>query len=401
MLKNISRDLNDFLLPKDIKCDSEYEKDLKLYLEKYFCKVEWILSDYIAYSKCRSACSKCLSNIKKNIDLINKCIQCYYNGQIREAYNCIKDVVEAYLHSPFIVASIDENYAFRGAAPKNLRSSTYSGERYESMYENMQAHKLSFFKARVRSENIMTKDMLHIPFDKRGLVATQRFSIAGLPCIYLSTTSYGTWLELDSPKANEFQVSSYKIPNNLKILNLCIWQDLINGKSSIIESEKEWYECLSCFEIFPLVIATSYHVNEKDRKFKSEYIVSQLVMQVCNELEIDGVAYLSKRIGDSEAYPQAVNLAIAIPYNEGTLYWNRSDEVLLTKPVKFSDYCEKKIFKNKEHYLSYVNEIYKDTVWNDVTLDDKKIPYTDTKFSEFDEYLLGQQFFRYTEICNK
>lgn len=63
-------------------------------------------------------------------------------------------------------------------------------------------------------------------------------------------------------------------------------------------------------------------------------------MQVANEFEIDGVAYLSKKIKDVFAYPQGVNLAILIPYNvdSTSLYWNRSSEVLLTNPVRYSDF---------------------------------------------------------------
>lgn len=99
--------------------------------------------------------------------------------------------------------------------------------------------------------------------------------------MYLSATSFGTWLEIGLPEAEYFQVSSFTI-----------------------ENEYEKNMVLSSLEIFPLVIATSYHVSEMNRKFKSEYIISQIIMQVCNELNIDGVAYLSKRMPDFYAYPQ-------------------------------------------------------------------------------------------------
>ena len=99
----------------------------------------------------------------------------------------------------------------------------------------MLEHSLSFYRARIGVEKIKGKDMLHIPFNKRGVVDTQRFSISGLPCLYLSTTSFGTWLELGLPEAEYFQVSSFKIPKDLKVLNLCIQQHTINGMSNFIE----------------------------------------------------------------------------------------------------------------------------------------------------------------------
>lgn len=49
---------------------------------------------------------------------------------------------------------------------------------------------------------------------------------------------------------------------------------------------------------------TSFQVKEMKRNFKSEYIISQLLMQVVNELDIDRIAYLSKKMVDIYAYPQ-------------------------------------------------------------------------------------------------
>ena len=219
--------------------------------------------------------------------------------------------------------------------------------------------------------------------------------------MYLSTSSFGAWLELGLPEAEYFQVSSFKIPKNLKVLNLCIQQHLINGMSSYIENDYEKNIVLSSLEIFPLIIATSYHVSETDRKFKSEYIISQIIMQVCNELNIDGVAYLSKRMLDYYAYPQAINLAIAIPYNEKCLYWQRANEILLTKPIRFSDFLRERIDNNIENqnFNSYVNEIYKDGEHNEIVLAGNIEKYTMTKHSAFDEYLLKQEFYNFSEIC--
>lgn len=80
------------------------------------------------------------------------------------------------------------------------------------------------------------------------MVSTQRFSIPGVPCLYLGTTSYVCWLEMDKPHDSEFNV-----------------------------------------------YATSFSIKNKERKFKSEYIVSQLIMQCLSELLIDGIAYASKK----------------------------------------------------------------------------------------------------------
>lgn len=400
-MTNIAVDLNDFPLPRVVTYDYEYSEDLYKYLDKYATHIK---------SKVGEMYRDTVNTMDSNILQIKRCIASYYNGKISEAYNCIKNILQQYVKSPFIVAMIDENYAFRGSAVEKIRPEIYSDGQYDEEYGKMLEHSLSFYRARIGVEKIKGKDMLHIPFNKRGVVDTQRFSISGLPCLYLSTTSFGTWLELGLPEAEYFQVSSFKIPQNLKVLNLCIQQHTINGMSSFIENDEEENMLLSSLEIFPLIMATSYHVSEKNRKFKSEYIISQITMQVCKELNIDGIAYLSKRMPDSYAYPQAVNLAVAIPYNTKTLYWQRASEIQLTQPIRFSDFIENIINKHdsdfienkheKLNYNSYVNEIYKDDDGGDIILAGTIMKYIETRHSAFDEYLLEQEFHNFSDFCN-
>lgn len=56
----------------------------------------------------------------------------------------------------------------------------------------------SFFRARTHSGNgkFTYEDMFHIPFDKRGIVKTQRYSFPGYPCLYVGATTYACWEEL-------------------------------------------------------------------------------------------------------------------------------------------------------------------------------------------------------------
>ncbi|EKY1899196.1 hypothetical protein OM371_004703, partial [Salmonella enterica subsp. enterica serovar Lille] len=55
---------------------------------------------------------------------------------------------------------------------------------------------------RVRKSDSSIKDrkeMFHIPFSMRHLVNAQRYSVAGLPCLYLGSSLYVCWLEMDKP----------------------------------------------------------------------------------------------------------------------------------------------------------------------------------------------------------
>lgn len=54
------------------------------------------------------------------------------------------------------------------------------------------------YKARASSSNyLLGKDeMFHIPYDKRSKIGNQRYSVSGMPCLYLASSSYVCWEEL-------------------------------------------------------------------------------------------------------------------------------------------------------------------------------------------------------------
>lgn len=390
MTKWVETKLNTFKLPYVAKYDNEYYIELKNYLDRYIKHVKEEMQGFD---------NECINNTQENINLIIEALTLYNNAKVASAKEIIKKIIEKYCNEPYIVANIDNNYAFRGMAPMQIQPKQYKND---PIYEKMNKYPLSFFKGRVAVEDIDKVGMLHIPFNKRGLITTQRFSMAGVPCLYLATTSLGCWLELNMPQLELFQIASYKIPNDLKILNMCISQHTINGSAGGgYVDEIEYKATCTLIELFPLVCATSFQVLEMNRSFRSEYIISQLLMQVVNELGIDGVAYLSKKMEDSYAYPQAVNLAILMnsnklpPYDETSfdMYWERSNEIELTDTCRSSEISQESY---EGPYKSYVNEIYKNhIVHNNVIFAGNILPYTNTNFSKFDEFLVRKKHYNF------
>ncbi|WP_052675768.1 hypothetical protein [Paenibacillus sp. IHBB 10380] len=56
---------------------------------------------------------------------------------------------------------------------------------------------------RVGSNHSLTRqEMFHIPFELKGRAATQRYSIPGLPSLYLGSSCYICWEELHRPDLN-------------------------------------------------------------------------------------------------------------------------------------------------------------------------------------------------------
>ncbi len=376
-MKNINIELNGFSLPIYLSKDSDYYGKLYEVLNNY--------NDFIKTKTCIKELIK--SNVSINCDKIIECIKHYYNADVIGAQEKIKEILKQYTkNSPFVVSSLDESYAFRGLAPKSIRPSVHKDVNSDH-YDEMMRYELSFYRARVSSNKLTAKEMFHIPFNKRGIISTQRFSIPGVPCLYLSTTSFGTWLELGMPKPESFQVSEYSLPSSIKVLNLCFQQHLINGKSSYIETIEEEKTFNYAIEIFPLIIASSFTIGEENRCFKSEYIISQLIMQVSKSLGINAVAYLSKRIEDFYAYPQAVNIAILIPQSElnsDNQYWEHSSMVELTAPELFSDFLRN---NPKTNRTTFINKFYGNNVNGNVYLMGNKHKYTNLMFAKFDEFL--------------
>lgn len=386
--------LKDFTMP--IKLD--YDKN-------YYFNLEERLNSYKNYIKNIIGISEnAIINVEDNVTLIIKSVKDYYNADIAKAKNRIIELLKKYTLNNFIISELNKSYSFRGIAPfSDLLDQRKDG--YINEYNTMNTYPLSFFKARIGNSTFEKKDMLHIPFCNRELVSTQRFSIPGVPCLYLGTTSYVCWLEMDKPQDSVFNVSSFELPKDLKILNLVIDHELINNQVRNImnfngDKKDDNIKLLeSMIEIFPLVYATSFSIKNRERNFKSEYIISQLIMQCLSELEIDGIAYASKKVKNSAiAFPQCINLAIPMKINENFEFKNERDNysdicenISLTDPVNLSEFIKMGRNNKFSPKKSYTNKCFNldGSLENSIILGGKCIDYKWTEFSNFDNYIVN------------
>ncbi|WP_418586259.1 hypothetical protein [Intestinibacter sp.] len=383
-------DLEEFKMPIILNTDKEY-----------YLKLKDGLSNYENYIENIDFSEDIIDSVKENIKLIIKSIEYYYNADISEAKNQIMNLLKKYISNKFIVSELNKSYAFRGV---------YAFEDFPYKEDDMNLERkeatLCFYKARLSNSSFERKDMLHIPFCNRELVSTQRFSVPGVPCLYLGTTSYVCWLEMDKPQDNIFNVSAFELPENLNILNLVIDHHLINRQIQAIvennEDEKNIKLLQNMIEFMPLVYATSFSIKNKERKFKSEYIISQLIMQCLNELNIDGIAYASKKVKNSvTAFPQCINLAIPMKIDKNfelnmeiDNYADICKEFKLTEPVNFSEFI--KIGGNNSHSFnkSFINKCfnYDASIESAIHLSNRDIDYKWTKFAEFDDYIVNLKY---------
>lgn len=364
-----------FELPISVDKDCDYSENLLLSLEAYLGLLKSI----------KNIPSRVISNVVIANDALTKSVETYYAGDIYKSQEVIYNLLEKYRNNRFFFTKLNDCYAFRGIGPFQVET------------EKLMTGSLSFFKARIATDtnqHFSRNEMLHIPLNNRGLVNTQRFSIAGIPCMYFSTSSYGCWLELGKPQSEVFNVSSYHLDGNMKILNLVSVWNLICGLSTGAIAKVKYSVNIDeliedLITIWPIVCATSFRVTEKNRSFRSEYIIPQLIMLNLKKLGLDGVAFISKQVrSDTVGYPNCVNLAIPIMQSSG-VFSEACKEIELSEAINFGEYQRLDDDLKYPAAKSYINDYFR---WNNTALlAGSMINYGQSEFGRFDNYLISRK----------
>jgi hypothetical protein len=170
---------------------------------------------------------------------------------------------------------------------------------------------------RIRSDRSEFKipdrgDIFHVPFEKRRLVGNQRYSITGLPCLYLGSSLWICWEELGRPPLDSLWVSRFRIARPVSVLDFQfsphqVWrmfEALRKGAPRAIDRSSEEKlkirfnaEFLKSYAYcWPLIAACSIRREQRVGPFIPEFIVPQLFLQwVAQESQVDGIRYFSVR----------------------------------------------------------------------------------------------------------
>lgn len=141
----------------------------------------------------------------------------------------------------------------------------------------------------------------HVPFTKRYLMGTYRYSIPGYPSFYSASSLYCCWEELDRPNLKDCGCSVFQAERHIPLLDLRwrIQEDELIKKENI-EKLKTYILKL------PIIIACSLRVQNTPDKFVPEYVISQQIFQwLMSELRTNlrsnpkmgvvGIAYTSTK----------------------------------------------------------------------------------------------------------
>lgn len=201
------------------------------------------------------------------------------------------------------------------------------------------------FRARESSSSIETiGEMFHIPFNQRHLVKAQRYSIAGVPCLYLGSSTFVCWLEMGRPDLNRLYFSCFKPTTNdeITVLDLTISFGLLISRTHLIdfvgvENYQERQEYIEAVVATWLISqACSFKKKHLNANFNIEYIIPSLLLQWVKEnKEVDGIRYSSTHYDFRPDPERGYNYVFPPKMIKGKFCERLSNLFTLTKPASW------------------------------------------------------------------
>lgn len=360
---------SEYISPQRIKDENQYKEKL----------ISWLKSLEEGFRK-KTANSKYVDTIIEMRSAIVYILDEYHAGNIGNAYEKMKSIISDMMTESLglAISSIQKSFSFNDL--ENVLNDSISKNRIE------------FFRARTSEKYCVfeRKEMLHIPFDMRGKITSTRFSIPGLPCLYLATTSYCCWLELRTPAEYQFNVSPVKINQERKILNLTMNAEMFEHIIALKDIDKLANEyTIEALKIWILSYASSFKIDADNRSFKEEYIIPQLIMLASKDLKLDGVSYYSKQVEDDRfAYMLSVNLALFARYNGEKRFSEICRDIEISPSYNYAMFNQlghSEKYKSNGVDLHIRNSRYPKMIGGF----GRQNEYQFTKFYDFDRYLFS------------
>ncbi|XMB85837.1 hypothetical protein RJG79_10570 [Mycoplasmatota bacterium WC44] len=408
--------------------DDDLINQYRVKLDKIVLYLNYVNSDFYKQKQYSSDVISFIIYVNRKII---ESLENYMEGNYSTAKNIVIDIVKNYkMISKELISTLEVG---KKRFTINLREYYNYKKKQDSMIYQR------FYKARniQSANNLRLSEMFHIPFDKRYLISNQRFSINGFPCLYLGTSSLCCLQELGGIPDQNFHLSTFQLDKEMKFLYLNYslynyyrtydendenkWkftekvdefnQDEFNKFYKELDVREYLVDLNSSIDIYkvirnintvnyttelmlflPLLISVSFKVEDSDNyNFKLDYIFPQLLMDALKDDEgIDGVAYLSCKIGEQRMEDMYTNPAIlhtnlAIPARYDPLIDSKYSSTLinhikLTAPITFST------FKN----IKSRNQFPNITIVDDYAYLGTHVKYSDTEYWDFDNYRLSQ-----------
>ena len=343
------------------------------YDNQYYSELEEVFDQLLLGLKSSGAPESIVFTTTIYSQKIKESIQEYYKGNIIQAHSIVEGLFDDCCNeNPYAISDINTSIAFPPVSDsKNAE--------------------VQFYRARL-NENVVdysSSEMSHIPFSKRSIVKSERFSIPGLPCLYLGNTSYVCWIEMGCPADYRFNVSPVVLDNSQKVFNLAIDKQMLYSIFDSNKSEAEIEKNLnSIIKIVLFNVATSFVVKEKDRNFKSEYLISQMLMISCKNKGYNGITYYSKQVCH-EAFAKSIGINLVL-FAE----FNGNDNLsVINEHIRIGDSFNFSMFKHlmaSLKYKGYRLRIDSSPFAKCIGTFKRQFPYNETDFYDFDRFLFAE-----------
>ncbi len=321
---------------------SRKDKNVKQFLKDYYTNyIKAYKKALIRTENCplREECYKLLSE-KTNIleELCNdilKVFDYYDSADLLGLYNHFEDMMGK-ISSLLLVRNIG----------------TIGHERYKNYY-----------RIRAGKKDFNRLDLFHIPLDKREFIKSYRYSIPGYPCLYLSSGVEMCWFECGMPK--EFSYARFFLESNaenkVNLIDFTIEPvDLVSSVSISYRNYPKKGEEIDEFLVkylvlFPLRVACSLEVVNRDVPFIEEYIFpQQLLLWVRGNDTYDGIAYRTSSSIEHAREWNYINLVMPAKNIDDKYCRHLNELFTVTKPVKVE---LSNIIRNRDNKIEEVEKI--------------------------------------------
>lgn len=241
-----------------------YQRQLKLIDDSEFPDFKAAMPDLAGVSQTLSAS-------------LVKAVRASLNGRVHRTYQEVSCELSKIDWNPFRSTLKETN------EPINL-SDPFSPYRYAIDHPSL--YRIRSDRAEFRTPS--RGDIFHVPFEKRRLVGNQRYSITGLPCLYLGSSLWICWEELGRPPLDSLWVSRFRITKPVSVLDFLFsphqaWrmsEALRRGNPRAIDRSSEEIlktrfntEFLKSYaSCWPLFAACSIRRDQRTGPFVPEYI---------------------------------------------------------------------------------------------------------------------------------
>lgn len=349
--------INTLLKEELLKVRKDNETDVYSYLDSYLNRV------YLCNVK------ELNDNEKNRITSVDKT----WDGLIRYIENSIKTILECY--RTYTAGKIGESiqlmsdFLEKNNAP--LRVGKIGADNY-------------FYRMRLKEEKgqhpFQAKEMFHVPFNKRYLLHSYRYSVLGYPCLYLSNSILGCWEEMDEPAMKDMFISCIKTEKEIRVLDLALPYD-----------DKDEYDVLCSW---PLVFACSLKVKYPKHPFKPEYVIPQLVMQALVQTStFDGCLYTSTHRNENFSVSEKLMHNFAIPAKENKYMHNFCSRLSSIFSITNAICYEYELIKGN---INWGNGIVWEEIPSSDNNDNDKL-YEESVYGQMENILKGMIFHTITE----